>query len=70
MVIYDRQREKHISPKNKDKMSDIAPAQAIAILIGLMLAYAWGYRSGVAYCARELKKTADNIHKALHEIRK
>ena len=34
---------------------------ACAIIVALMLAYAWGYRSGVAYCVREMKPLVGKI---------
>jgi hypothetical protein len=43
--------------------------QTIVIIIGLRAAYAWGYRSGLAYCSRELQKTADDISKSLEDMK-
>jgi hypothetical protein len=32
---------------------------AALVSVGLIVAYAWGYRSGVAYCVRQMKPLAD-----------
>lgn len=40
---------------------------AVLIVLGLLVAYGWGYRSGVAYCARQLKPLEDAA-KELREL--
>ena len=40
---------------------------ACAVVVGLIVAYALGYRNGVAYCVRELKPLEDAA-KSLSEL--
>jgi hypothetical protein len=48
-------------------MSDVTIA--VLIVLGLMLAFALGFRSGVAYCVRELKPLEDAV-KELRAMRR
>jgi hypothetical protein len=46
---------------------------AALVSVGLIVAYAWGYRSGVAYCVRQMQPLGDmakEIADALKDRRK
>ena len=43
---------------------------ACAIIVGLMLAYAWGYRNGVAYCVREMKPLVTQLRELRMMVQK
>jgi hypothetical protein len=43
---------------------------ACAIVVALILVYAWGYRSGVAYCVRALKPIEDAAREMREMMRK
>ena len=43
---------------------------ACAIVVGLLLAYGWGYLSGVAYCVREMRPLVEKLGELREGVRR